>query len=46
MRLIPGNWELRDAPLPALRRGLVIAALGFVVLPDRRVPEPSPATTG
>jgi uncharacterized membrane protein YccC len=26
--------------------GLVIAALGFVVLRDRRVPEPSTATTG
>jgi uncharacterized membrane protein YccC len=25
--------------------GLVIAALGFVVLRDRRVPEPSTATT-
>ncbi len=41
MRLIPGNWELRDAAL-----GLVIAALGLVVLRDRRVPEPSTVTTG
>ncbi len=25
MPLIPGNWRLRDAPLPALRRGLLVA---------------------
>jgi hypothetical protein len=40
---LPGNWQLRSDPVPALRRGLlvaapviqiVIAALGFVLLRD------------
>jgi Fusaric acid resistance protein-like len=41
MRLFPGNWELRDAPLPALRRGLLVALpVGVAVLIDLQLDSP------
>jgi len=39
--LIPGNWRLRDAPLPALRRGLLVALpVGAAVLIDLQLDSP------
>jgi hypothetical protein len=41
MRLMPGNWELRDAALPALRRGLLVALpVGAAVLIDLQLDSP------
>jgi hypothetical protein len=41
MRLMPGHWELRDAPLPALRRGLLVALpVGAAVLIDLQLDSP------
>jgi hypothetical protein len=41
MRLIPGNWELRDAPIPALRRGLLVAVpVGGLALIDLQLTSP------
>jgi hypothetical protein len=41
MRLIPGNSELRDAPLPALRRGLLVALpVGAAVLINLQLDSP------
>jgi hypothetical protein len=41
MPLIPGHWELRDAPLPALRRGLLVALpVGVAVLIDLQLDSP------
>ncbi len=39
--LIPGNWTLRDDPLPALRRGLVVALpVGAGALVDLQLDSP------
>jgi Fusaric acid resistance protein-like len=39
--LIPGNWKLRDDPLPALRRGLLVALpVGAGVLVDLQLDSP------
>jgi len=41
MPLIPGHWELRDEPLPALRRGLLVALpVGAAVLVDLQLDSP------
>jgi hypothetical protein len=41
MRVIPGNWELRDAPMPALRRGLLVAIpVGGLALIDLQLDSP------
>jgi fusaric acid resistance family protein len=41
MRMIPGNWELRDAPLPALRRGFLVAIpIGGLALIDLQLDSP------
>ena len=39
--LIPGNWRLHDDPLPALRRGLLVAIpVGAAVLVDLQLDSP------
>jgi hypothetical protein len=39
--LIPDNWKLRDAPIPALRRGLLVALpVGVAVLIDLQLDSP------
>jgi hypothetical protein len=39
--LIPANWKLRDAPVPALRRGLLVALpVGAAVLVDLQLDSP------
>ena len=39
--LIPGNWKLRDAPIPALERGLLVALpVGGAVLIDLQLDSP------
>jgi uncharacterized membrane protein YgaE (UPF0421/DUF939 family) len=39
--LIPANWKLRDAPVPALRRGLLVAIpVGGAVLVDLQLDSP------
>lgn len=42
MPLVPGHWELRDAPLPALRRGLLVAIpVGGLALIDLQLDSPA-----